>query len=242
MQLKVCWMYHDIMDLYGDRGNIMVLKKRCYDRGIGFELSTCGIGDNVDLSEFDLVFFGGGADREQSIVIKDLKKRKSNIQQSFDKKTFFLLVCGGYQLFGKYYIDANGNKIEGLAFFDYETKAPSNNKRCIGDIIVECEIEDERFIIVGFENHGGQTKNVNTPLGNVLVGYGNNIYSKQEGFYNGQVIGTYLHGPLLPKNPRLADIIIKKSLSKRYRIVDLEPLNDKLENMANNYILKKFNL
>ncbi len=111
MQLKVCWMYHDIMDLYGDRGNIMVLKNRCYARGIGFEIYTCGIGDNIDLSEFDLIFFGGGADREQSIVIKDLKKRKSNIQQAFDKKTFFLLVCGGYQLFGKYYIDASGNKI-----------------------------------------------------------------------------------------------------------------------------------
>ncbi len=242
MKLTVCWMYHDIMDLYGDRGNIMVLKKRCLDRGITFDLQICGIGDDIDLSTFDLVFFGGGADREQSLIIDDLKKRKANIQQALDKQTFFFLVCGGYQLFGKYYIDANGNKMEGLGFFDYETKAGLNKERCIGNIVIECDMEGERFLVVGFENHGGQTKNVQTPFGDVLAGYGNDVSSKKEGFYNGQVLGTYLHGPLLPKNPKLADIIIKKSLGRRYESPQLEALDDTLEVLANQSILKRLHV
>lgn len=242
MKLNVCWMYHDIMDLYGDRGNIMVLKKRCLDRGIEFDVQTCGIGEEIDLAAFDLVFFGGGADKEQNLIIEDLKSRKANIQEALNQQTFFFLVCGGYQLFGKYYVDANSNKIEGLGFFEYETAAGLNKERCIGNIVIECEMENERFLVVGFENHGGQTKNVEMPFGRVLAGYGNDISSKKEGFYNGQVLGTYLHGPLLPKNPKLADKIITKSLSKRYGSIVLEDLEDSLEKEAHRSILKKLNI
>lgn len=138
MKLKVCWMYHDIMDLYGDKGNMMVLTKRCKDRGIDIEIDTCAIGEKKDLSKFHLMFLGGGADKEQHMLIDDLLARKSNIQKAMDNNTFIFLVCGGYQLFGQYYIDANNEKIEGLKFFDYYTESGDNGKRCIGNIAIQC--------------------------------------------------------------------------------------------------------
>ena len=119
MILTIGWMYHDIMNLYGDKGNIMVLKKRCEDRGIDVRISYCDIGDDVDLSAMDLVFFGGGADKEQSSLMRDLLSRKENIQKALDAGVMFLLICGGYQLFGQYYIDANGNRIDALGIFDF---------------------------------------------------------------------------------------------------------------------------
>ena len=176
--MKVVWMYHDIMDLYGDKGNMMVLMKRCLDRGIPFELDTCGIGEEKDLSEYDLIFLGGGADKEQISLIPDLLSRKENIKKAIDEKTFVLLICGGYQL-----IDAN---LDGL-----------------------------KTRIVGFENHGGQTLNVMHPLGKVVKGCGNSFNAGYEGFYDGKILGTYLHGPLLPKNPEVADFV-KRWLVRLY--------------------------
>ncbi|MBP3853357.1 MAG: glutamine amidotransferase, partial [Erysipelotrichaceae bacterium] len=119
MKIKVCWMYHDIMDLYGDKGNILTLQRRCTDRNIGFELETCAISQKMDLNAFDLVFLGGGADKEQLSLIPDLLQRKENIYQALEDHTFFLLICGGYQLFGQYYISADHEKIEGLKINSY---------------------------------------------------------------------------------------------------------------------------
>lgn len=227
------------MNLYGDRGNLMVLEKRCKDRGIDVEIKYCDIDDKIDLSQMDLIFFGGGADKEQGYLIDDLLKRKANIQQALDKGTIFLLICGGYQLFGKYYVDASGKQIDGLHIFDYYTISGTPQERCVGNIAIHCNFDDEEMILVGFENHGGQTYHVATPLGKVMYGNGNNATEKQEGFYNGQVLGTYLHGPLLPKNPELADLLIKKSLQRNYGEVTLTPLDDTLEFDAKRVMLDR---
>ncbi len=238
-------MYHDIMDLYGDKGNMMVLKKRCEDRNIHFHLETCGIGENKDLSSFDLVFLGGGADKEQISLIPDLLQRKDNIKKAIDEKTFILLICGGYQLFGQYYIAADGSQIEGLKFYDYYTDTGKAGTRCIGNIIIDAKLDDLQTKIVGFENHGGQTLNVKHPLGKVIQGFGNSFDAGYEGFYDGKILGTYLHGPLLPKNPDVADFVITKALQKRnpdFSQNDLKPLDNTFEEKARNALFKRFQI
>ncbi len=242
MNLKICWLYHDLMDLYGDKGNIQVLKTRAEKRGIEVVVDTCSLHEEKDLSGYDLLFIGGGADREQKLLVDDLLKRKEALRKAMDGNTFILLICGGYQLFGKYYLDADGEKIEGLGFFDYYTEAASRSERCIGNIAIEAELDGEKIVVVGFENHGGKTMHVQTPFGKVLKGHGNEHQSAYEGFYNGHVLGTYMHGPLLPKNPQVADFILRKALAKRYGEVKLEVLNDMLEMKAREVILKRLGL
>lgn len=242
---KVAWMYHDFMDLYGDKGNMMVLKKRCEDRGIEFVLDTIGIGQPADLSQYNLIFIGGGADKEQLSLIPDLLERKDNIKKAIDENTFVLLICGGYQLFGQYYIAADHSKIEGLKFFDYYTDTQNEGKRCIGNIIIDADLDTLHTKIVGFENHGGQTMNVDKPLGKVVHGFGNAFEGGFEGFYNGKVLGTYLHGPLLPKNPEVADFVIAKGLAKNdpnFTWKDLPKLPDHFEQAARKALMDRFNV
>jgi CobQ-like glutamine amidotransferase family enzyme len=239
MKMKVLWMYHDIMDLYGDCGNIQVLKKRCLDRDIEIEVDTCGINEEKNLSDYHLIFIGGGADREQGLLYEDLVNRKQDILNAIDAKSFVLLICGGYQFFGQYYIDNNNREIQGLGIFDYYTKSNPNVGRCIGNIEIEADLDGKKVTVVGFENHGGQTMNVTTPFGKVISGHGNVYQGEYEGFYNGQVLGTYMHGPLLPKNPEVADFIIKKALSKEYDNVELKPLDDSLELQAKEAMRKR---
>lgn len=215
-EIKVLWMYHDIMDLYGDKGNMLVLTQRCHKRGIGITIDTCGIGEQRDMRDYDLLFLGGGADREQMMLMDDLRARRENIAQAMAEKSFVFLVCGGYQLFGQYYIAADGSRIDGLGFFEYYTESGANGTRCIGNIAVECTLDGRKITAVGFENHGGQTRNVKTPLGKVLHGCGNTFQDGMEGFYQGQVFATYMHGPLLPKNPDIADFMIVKALQKKH--------------------------
>lgn len=243
--IKVCWMYHDIMDLYGDKGNMLTLKRRCLDRNIGFDLHTCGIGEKDDLSSYDLVFLGGGADKEQISLIPDLLKRKANIQMAIDEKTFFLLICGGYQLFGQYYIAADGEKIEGLKFNSYYTDTGKAKSRCIGNIVIDAKLDDIETKIVGFENHGGQTLHVEKPLGKVLAGYGNAFDAGYEGYYDGRMLGTYLHGPLLPKNPDVADFVIMKAIQKKhpdFTFGDLKPLDTPFVEDARNVIFNRLHV
>lgn len=239
MNLKICWMYHDLMNLYGDKGNIQVLKMRCAARGIDCIVDTCTLKEDRDLSDYDLIFIGGGADKEQRLVAEDLLTRKENILKAMNDHAFVLLICGGYQLFGQYYIDGDGHKIEGLNIFDYYTESSSRDERCIGDIAIEAELDGEKILVAGFENHGGQTKNVKSPLGKVLSGHGNTFHNGFEGFSHPQVLATYMHGPLLPKNPRIADYVIRKALSKRYGDVELKPLDDTLEDKARQVVLDK---
>lgn len=239
MKLNIVWMYHDLMDLYGDKGNIQVLKTRCEKRGIDVNVDTCGIGEKRDLKQYDLFFLGGGADREQNLIIDDLLSRRSSIEETKKSGSAFLLICGGYQMFGAYYKDQDGNIVNGLSFFDYYTEASDRDHRCIGNIVVETEIDGERFLAVGFENHGGQTKNVSTPFAKVRCGHGNVYSGGYEGFMNEQVIATYMHGPLLPKNPMIADIVIRRALRRSQGDVQLEPLDDALETSAREIMLKR---
>lgn len=244
-RLKLCWMYHDIMDLYGDKGNILTLKKRCEDRNISFELTTLGIGEYENFEDFDLIFFGGGADKEQQSIVDDLISKKENLKNAIDGGSFGLLVCGGYQLFGKYYQEAEGTKIEGLGFYPYYTNTGKGKSRCIGNIAIEVDLEGEKEVVIGFENHGGQTLGVDKPFGKVLCGCGNSFGDKYEGFYDGKVLGTYIHGPLLPKNPRLADFVIAKAMNKRikdFTLADLKPIEEPFSQKAREKMLERMGL
>ncbi len=184
----------------------------------------------------------GGADQEQGILAQDLIQYKSSIKEAINSGVFFLLICGAYQLFGKYYKDVEGNTIPGLEIFDYYTEAINDRKkRCIGNIVIEAELNHKKTKIIGFENHGGQTFDITTPFGTVLSGNGNKFGDTQEGFFINNVIATYLHGPLLSKNPELTDYIIQYGLARKYNEdILLEPLNDEFENKCREQLLANF--
>ena len=223
--IKILYLYPDMLELYGDYGNIQVLKYRIESRGYKAIIDRYSIGDAApNFNDYDIVFAGGGADNEQSILAEDLVKYKDNIKDAVNNGVFFLLICGAYQLFGKYYKGVEGNIIPGLEVFDYYTIAnPDRKKRCIGNIVIETTLSTNTNIknsgntgsidniensnlktkIIGFENHGGQTFNISNSFGNVLFGNGNKFGDSKEGFFKDNVIATYLHGPLLSKNPEL---------------------------------------
>lgn len=184
----------------------------------------------------------GGADQEQSILAKDLIQYKDNIKEAVKEGVFFLLICGAYQLFGKYYKDVEGNIIPGLEIFDYYTEAIlDRKKRCIGNIVIEVSLNDIKTKIIGFENHGGQTFDIDTPFGDVLLGNGNKFGDSKEGFFLPNVIATYLHGPLLSKNPELSDYIIQYCLKRKYQEeIILEPLDDSFENLCRKQLIERF--
>ena len=194
-ELKILYLYPDILELYGDYGNIQVLKYRLEKRGFKAIITPYTIGDKApNFKDFDIVFAGGGADQEQSILAKDLIKYKDNIKEAIENKVFFLLICGAYQLFGKYYKDVDGNIIDGLDVFTYYTEAINDRKkRCIGNIIIDVTLNGNKTKVIGFENHGGQTFDIDTPFGEVLFGNGNKFSDKNEGFFLENVIATYLH-------------------------------------------------
>lgn len=260
-EIKLLYLYPDMLELYGDYGNVQVLKYRCEKRGINLIVDRYSVEDNApDFRKYDIVFAGGGADNEQSILATDLVKYKENIKQAIDDGTFFLLICGAYQLFGQYYKGVDGNKIPGLGVFKYYTEANSDRKkRCIGNIITEAKINGKVTKVIGFENHGGQTFNVSNSFGKVVVGNGNKFKDKEEGYFQKNVIATYLHGPLLSKNPEIADYIIKYCLDRKYNedllkdenekillkgiandTQELEKLNDSFEMEARKILLNRF--
>ena len=242
-ELKILYLYPDMLELYGDYGNIQVLKYRLEKRGFNCIVDKYSIGDEKpDFKSYDIIFAGGGADNEQSILSEDLIKYKEEIKQAENEGVFFLLICGAYQLFGKYYKDAEGNLIDGLNVFPYYTEAiKDRTKRCIGNIVIEANINGKKEKIIGFENHGGQTSDVFSPFGTVLYGNGNKFGDTKEGFFLENVICTYLHGPLLSKNPSLADYIIGYCLNRKYNEnVQLEDLDDTFENLCREQLLNKF--
>ena len=237
--IKILYLYPDMLELYGDYGNIQVLKYRIESRGYKAIIDRYSIGDDApNFNDYDIVFAGGGADNEQSILAEDLVKYKDNIKDAVNNGVFFLLICGAYQLFGKYYKGVEGNIIPGLEVFDYYTVAnPDRKKRCIGNIVIETKMGN----VIGFENHGGQTFDISNSFGNVLFGNGNKFGDSEEGFFENNVIATYLHGPLLSKNPELCDYIIKYCLDRKYNEnIELEPLNDKFENSCREQLLNRF--
>ncbi|AAM23324.1 CobQ-like glutamine amidotransferase family enzyme [Caldanaerobacter subterraneus subsp. tengcongensis MB4] len=239
MKLTIGHMYPDLLNLYGDRGNIIALKKRCEWRKIDVEIKEIKAGINENFADIDLLFFGGGSDREQKIVSEDLKSKKKNLIKAIEDGMPVLAICGGYQLLGEYYKTLEGNKIEGLGILDAYTVA--SNKRLIGNIVVEAHLFNKKFYLVGFENHSGKTFLRNcSPLGTVIIGYGNNGEDKKEGCVYKNVYGTYLHGPLLPKNPEMADILIETALSRKYGKINFEPLEDSIEQRAKEAFIKRF--
>ncbi len=241
--LKILYLYPDMLELYGDYGNIQVLKYRIESRGYDVVIDSYSIGDSApNFCDYDIVFAGGGADNEQSILADDMIKYKENIKEAINNGVFFLLICGAYQLFGKYYKDVDGNTIPGLEVFDYYTIAnPDRKQRCIGNIVIETNLNNLLVKIIGFENHGGQTFNISNSFGKVLIGNGNKFGDNNEGFFQNNVIATYLHGPLLSKNPKLCDYIIKYCLDRKYNEnISLEPLNDKFEDLCREQLLNRF--
>lgn len=242
-ELKILYLYPDILELYGDFGNIQVLKYRLEQRGFKANVISYSIGDTPpNFKEYDLIFAGGGADQEQEILSKDLIKYKDNIKEAIDEGVFLLLICGAYQLFGKYYKGVEGNIVPGLELFPYYTEAIADRKkRCIGNIILDVNLNGKETQVIGFENHGGQTYDVSTPFGKVLFGNGNKFGDTEEGYFKENVIATYLHGPLLSKNPELTDYIIKYCLDRKYNEnVILKPLNDNFENLCRKQLLERF--
>ena len=213
-KLKILHMYPNMLDLYGDSGNVEVLSYRCKMRGIELEVSKHLIGDKeTDFTQYDIIYLGGGADFEQQILADDLVSCKDSIMEAYKAGTFFLMICGGYQLMGQYYKDSNGEKVPGLGLFDYYTVAST-----------------DKYKVIGFENHGGQTTNVKSPFGKVLSGNGNEFESSTEGYMEKSVIATYLHGPLLSKNPKVSDYVISYCMSRKLGEKYIPaPINDKLE-------------
>ncbi len=232
MTLRVAHLYPDVMNIYGDRGNIIALRFRCVSRGIGFELTDVGVGDAFEPVEFDLVLIGGGQDREQRRIADDLVAKGPALRAAIDDGLAALAVCGGFQLFGDRYVDHEGGIIPGIGVFDLETRHPGPRAdRCVGDVVLVTDFGE----VVGFENHGGRTYLApgQKPFGSVKRGFGNNAEDGGEGARTKNAFGTYLHGSLLPKNPALCDELIRIGLERRYqRAIMLAPLDDEVEGSA----------
>ncbi len=245
LKLDICHLYPDLLNLYGDRGNIAALKMRALWRGIGVTISSVTLEDAYCPEDHDIVFLGGGQDYEQTIIRKDLLENKgTEIKNAIQNDRVFLCVCGGYQLLGKYYRSWDGNEMEFLDALDLWTIG--GKKRLIGNLVFNCSLSgfSDPVSIVGFENHSGRTylgENVK-PLGRVVSGFGNNGEDGFEGAVYRNTICTYCHGSLLPKNPYLADHILETALKLRYgdQFTGLDKLDDTHELLAHETVKKRF--
>lgn len=237
--IKVCHLYPDLLNLYGDRGNVIAFLQRCRWRNIPVDLVEVNIGDQLDFKEIDFLFLGGGSDREQNLMAADLLQRKESMRAAIEDGLVTLAICGGYQMLGAYYQTQDGERIPGLGILDLYTKA--SNQRLIGNILIESTIDQNPLQIAGFENHSGQTflGAGLQPLGKVLVGFGNNGQDGFEGARYKNVFCSYLHGPLLPKNSRLTDLLITLALQRRGLSTNLESLDDRLEEATVETIAKR---
>ena len=237
MKITIGHLYPDLLNLYGDRGNIQCLVKRCQWRGIEAETIPFELEDEIDFSKLDIVLLGGGSDREQMLVCEKLKEIQKDFKAYVENYGVVIAICGGYQLLGNYYKTEQGT-MKGLELVDLYTE--QGEGRLIDNIVLQSDLFD--MPIVGFENHGGRTYiKDNKPLGKVLYGAGNDGKSGYEGVVYKNVIGTYLHGPLLPKNPQLADWLISHALEQKYgKKIELAPLYDSQEKEANEYVYHRF--
>lgn len=226
--LRVCALYPELMNIYADRGNVAILRARCEWRGLGFELASASLGEGLDPDAHDLFYIGGGQDRDQVAVAGDMAATKRDaLHAAADRGAAVLAVCGGYQLLGHSYVLAD-EELPGVGLVDLRT-VREPGPRLIGNCAIETDLGDGPRVIAGFENHAGRTYlgSAEQPLGRVLAGHGNNDRDGFEGVRRGNVIGTYLHGPLLPKNVWLADHLIELALD-----VKLDPLDDRMEDAA----------
>jgi lipid II isoglutaminyl synthase (glutamine-hydrolysing) len=233
-ELRLAHLYPEYLNIYADRGNIAVLVKRAGWRGLDLTVEAVSVGDELRPDAYDLLYVGGGQDREQALIAPDLAAKRDVIREAVDGGVAVLAVCGGYQLLGRFYRDRSGAEQPGAGLFPLHTVA--GERRMIGDCLIECDLAGgERRTVAGFENHAGITRldPDAQPLGRVLAGFGNDGESGFEGCRIGTAIGTYLHGPLLPRNPWLADWLLEQALEHRLgEAPELAELPDELESEA----------
>ncbi len=241
MKLRIAHLYPLSMNIYGDRGNLITLTRRCEWRGIDCEIIQVGMGQPVEFAKCDIVFVGGGQDRQQLAVSDDLLKttKGADLKQAVADGLVLLSICGGYQLLGHHFLAGGGRKIAGTGLFDAWTEAGAS--RLIGNIVVDCSLAEAATTLVGFENHSGRTflgAGVR-PLGTVVSGFGNNDRDRTEGAIYHNAFGSYMHGSLLPKNPAFADHLIRLALGRRGRTEQLPPLDDRLEDVARTSVISR---
>jgi CobQ-like glutamine amidotransferase family enzyme len=234
---RIAHFYPHLLNLYGDQGNLLTLKKRLEWRGYEAVIEPVHLGADVDWSAVDMVFMGGGSDREQDLVLKDFSRHADELQERITAGLPALLICGAYQLVGQEYRHES-YAMAGLGWFDFYTVG--GNKRLVGNVALECTLDGATKTVLGFENHAGQTyfaaDSDLQPWGKVLKGYGNNGADGYEGLHWRNLIGTYLHGPLLPKNPAVADFFLRKMLQRQGIDTPLAALDDRLEDQAREQI------
>lgn len=238
MIIRIGHLYPDMLNLYGDRGNIIALTVRMKARGIDVQTDAITMGKAFNADDYDILFIGGGQDFEQDVLLDDLKKGKDiEINKAIQNGTPMLAICGGYQMLGKYYKTYDGKMLEYMGALDFYTEG--KEERMIGNYAYKTK---EGIEVVGFENHSGRTylgKGVE-PLGKVIKGYGNNGEDGTEGVRYKNTFGTYSHGPVLPKNPQLADLLISKAVENKYGKVELSPLDDSLEEKAKEQVIRLY--
>jgi CobQ-like glutamine amidotransferase family enzyme len=238
-KLQICHLYPDLLNLYGDRGNILCFRRRLEWRGLECEVTEVGAGDTADFTQFDLIFIGGGQDFEQEVLLRDLAGEKTReICAAIEDEKPFLAICGGYQMLGQYYRTWDGIQCDFTGALDLYTIGSKD--RMIGNYAFSCDAIGGETV-VGFENHSGKTYLGSgvLPLGKVLAGFGNNGDDGTEGVHYKNVFGTYSHGCLLPKNPKLCDHILLTALKRKYGACELQPLDDVLENNAHDYMVAR---
>jgi CobQ-like glutamine amidotransferase family enzyme len=239
MELKICHLYPDVLNLYGDRGNVLCMQQRLLWRGIDCTVTGVSIGEQLDAAAYDLFFIGGGQDFEQEVLLQDLHGDKSaQIKSAIEDGKPFLAICGGYQMLGSYYRTWDGEQCDFLGALDLYTIG--HKDRMIGNYLFTCD-DLPSVNVVGFENHSGKTYLGSgvRPMGQVLHGSGNNGEDHTEGARYKNVFATYSHGCLLPKNPAVCDLLLKTALERKYGTAELTPLGDQLENAAHNYMEKR---
>ena len=238
MELNVLDMYSDILNIYGDIGNLVSIKKRCQWRGIKVNQKSLSVNqeNNLDYEDIDLILIGGGSDKSQDIVSQNLLKQRNDLENYLHNDGVLLAICGSYQMFGNKYDDINDSQIPCLEIFDMETK--SEQERLIGNILIENNLDLNPKTLVGFENHGGRTYHNYKTLGNVKIGFGNNEEAIGEGMVYKNFIGTYLHGAFLPKNPHVADYLILNAMKNKYGVDEITPLNDSIELQGHNSMVE----
>ena len=241
MELNICHLYPDILNLYGDRGNIITMKRRLEDRGIKVNIDECSIGQPLNADKYDIFFIGGGQDFEQEVLLRDLSSGKAqDIRTAVEEEKTFLAICGGYQMLGEYYKTWDGVQLDFIGAIGVHTIGAK--ERMIGNYMFRTTPESGDTVVVGFENHSGKTylSEQVAPLGMMLSGNGNNGEDKTEGTRYKNVFGTYSHGSLLPKNPVLCDFILQTALNHRYDGAEpLAPLDDTLELNAHRYMQER---
>ncbi|MCY4194614.1 MAG: glutamine amidotransferase [bacterium] len=231
LSMRLCHLYPDHLNIYADRGNIAVCQRRLEWRGLSLEVVEVGLGDPIP-ADCHLYYLGGGQDRDQALVAEDLERKADPLRQAAEDGAVVLGVCGGYQLLGRGYAGSDGRRLPGIGLLDVETTAGAG--RLVGDVVLDATLSGQTRTVVGYENHAGRTHLGPgcTPLGRLRPGHGNNGEDGCEGAVAGHSVGTYMHGPLLPKNPWLADTLLGWALAHAGHTERLAPLDDQLEKSA----------